>query len=104
MSKSVVFAREALAEENALMMIDETSICEAHFGEADPEAVDKEWEEFAKLVETKKQRQEQAFYPCPAEEDYVSTLVRKSRKRRAVAGLAGGWRRVLVDCEVEVFF
>lgn len=50
---------------------------EAHYGEEDQEAVDKEWEEFAKLVNLKTKRQEQAFYPCPPqEEDYVSTIVR----------------------------
>lgn len=49
---------------------------EAHFGEEDHEATDKEWEEFAKLVKMRKKRQEQAFYPCPPpEEDYVSTVV-----------------------------
>lgn len=50
---------------------------EALFGEADYVATDKEWEEFAKLVEKKKKMQDQAaFYPCPPqEEDYVSPLV-----------------------------
>lgn len=50
---------------------------EAQFGEEDREAVDNEWDEFSKLVQKKKKRQEQAFYPCPPlDEDYVSTIVR----------------------------
>lgn len=50
---------------------------EAQFGEADPDSVDREWGEFAKLVEKKRKRQEQSFYPFPPqEEDYVNTLVR----------------------------
>lgn len=51
---------------------------EAHYGEEDQEAIDKEWEEFAKLVKLRSKRQEQAFYPCPPpqEDDYDNTLVR----------------------------
>lgn len=50
---------------------------EGYFGEDDPHATDKEWDDFAKLVEKKRSRTAQAFYPCPQqEEDYVSTLVR----------------------------
>lgn len=50
---------------------------EAQYGEEDQSAVDKEWEEFSKLVEIRKKRQEQAFYPCPPpEDDEVNNLVR----------------------------
>lgn len=62
-------------------MIDDAK-SEAHFGEPDPESIDKEWDEFANLVEKRKKRQESAFYPCPApEDDYVNTLVRKSIRK-----------------------
>lgn len=55
----------------------EYNASEGYFGEDDPDATDKEWDDFAKLVEKKRKPQEQAFYPCPPqEEDYVSTLVR----------------------------
>lgn len=53
---------------------------EAHYGEEDQEMIDKEWEEFAKLVKLRNKRQEQAFYPCPPQdEDYVNTIVRKKK-------------------------
>lgn len=50
---------------------------EAHYGEE--EAIDREWEEFAKLVDMRKKRLEEqrnTFYPSPQqEEDYESTIV-----------------------------
>lgn len=50
---------------------------EAHYGEE--EAIDREWEEFAKLVEMRNKRLEEqrnTFYPSPQrEEDYESTIV-----------------------------
>lgn len=54
-------------------------VYDAYYGEGDAEAVDKEWEEFAKLVDIRNKRRDQqnTFYPCPApEEDYESTIVR----------------------------
>lgn len=58
-------------------------ISEAHFGEDNHEEVDKEWEEFAMLLEKKKNRQEQPFYPCPPqEEDYINTLVSVKEYRK----------------------
>lgn len=57
------------------------ALFEAHYGEGDADAIDREWEEFAKLVDLRNKRQEQlqqnTFYPSPAtEEDYESTIVR----------------------------
>lgn len=58
---------------------------EAHYGEE--EAIDKEWEEFAKQVELRNKRLEEqrnTFYPSPQqEEDYESTIV--SPKTKALA-------------------
>lgn len=50
---------------------------DAHFGEGNQEETDKEWEDFAKLVDQKKRNSAQTFYPCPPPEDvdYVQTLV-----------------------------
>lgn len=51
---------------------------EAHFSEGNTEETDKEWEDFAKLLEEQKRKQSQTFYPCPPPEDvedYVQTLV-----------------------------
>lgn len=57
---------------------------EAHYGEE--EAIDKEWEEFAKLVEMRKKRLEEqrnTFYPSPQqEEDYESTIVSDDFKNK----------------------
>lgn len=57
---------------------------EAHYGEE--EAIDKEWEEFAKLVERRNKRieeQRNTFYPSPQqEEDYESTIVRCGFSRK----------------------
>lgn len=58
---------------------------EAHYGE--DEAIDKEWEEFAKLVEMRNKRLEEqrnTFYPSPLqpEEDYESTIVSRENKAR----------------------
>lgn len=48
----------------------ENTESEAHFGEEDCAAIDKEWEEFSKLLQHRtKQRRAQAFYPCPPPED-----------------------------------
>ncbi|KAF5285463.1 hypothetical protein FQA39_LY16637 [Lamprigera yunnana] len=45
-------------------------VSEAHFGEEDYTAVDKEWEEFSKLLQHRtKEKRAQAFYPCPPPED-----------------------------------
>lgn len=56
---------------------------EAHYGEE--EAVDREWEEFAKLVEMKNKRieeQRNTFYPSPQqEEDYESTIVSATKTK-----------------------
>lgn len=49
-----------------------------YYGEHDAEATDREWEEFAKLVEMKNKKREQqnTFYPSPStEEEYESTIV-----------------------------
>lgn len=46
--------------------------------EENQEEHDKEWEDFAKLLEKKKRNSTQIFYPCPPPEDvdeYVQTLV-----------------------------
>lgn len=50
---------------------------EAHFNEGNSEETDKEWEDFAKLLEQQRRKQSQTFYPCPPPEDvedYVQTL------------------------------
>lgn len=50
----------------------------AQYGEENQEEHDKEWEDFAKLLEQKKKNSSQIFYPCPPSEDvedYVQTLV-----------------------------
>lgn len=51
---------------------------DARYGEDNYEEHDKEWEDFAKLLEKKKTNSSQIFYPCPPMEDvedYVQTLV-----------------------------
>lgn len=51
---------------------------DAYYGEGNQEENDKEWEDFAKLLEQKKRNSSQIFYPCPLSEDvedYVQTLV-----------------------------
>ncbi|CAG9814810.1 unnamed protein product [Phaedon cochleariae] len=48
-----------------------------HFGD-DQDETDKEWEDFTKLLEQKKKKSSQAFYPCPPPEDvedYVQTMM-----------------------------
>ncbi|CAH0549331.1 unnamed protein product [Brassicogethes aeneus] len=66
----------------------------AQFGEDDPDATDKEWEEFEYLLSKKRKRQEQSFYPCPPpqeEDEYVNTLMygRYSRQLGEFAKLEG---------------
>ncbi|KAJ8917377.1 hypothetical protein NQ315_002401 [Exocentrus adspersus] len=51
---------------------------DAHLGEDSTEETDKEWEDFAKLLEQQRRKQSQNFYPCPPPEDvedYVQTLM-----------------------------
>lgn len=51
---------------------------DAFYGEENQAEHDKEWEDFAKLLEQKKKNPAQIFYPCPPPEDvedYVQTLV-----------------------------
>lgn len=57
---------------------------EAHFGEMDYQAVDKEWEEFSRLMRKRDRKKTQTFYPCPPpeEEDDVSNLVSERKGRR----------------------
>lgn len=48
----------------------ENTVSEAHFGEEDYAVVDKEWEEFGKLLQVRrKERKAQTFYPCPPPEE-----------------------------------
>ncbi|CAH1103822.1 unnamed protein product, partial [Psylliodes chrysocephalus] len=50
----------------------------SYYGEDNSEDLDKEWEDFTKLLDKKKRNSSQGFYPCPPPEDvedYVQTIM-----------------------------
>lgn len=59
---------------------------EAQLGEVDYQAVDKEWEEFSRLMRRRNRKREQSsFYPCPPpeEDDDVNNLVSTTNNPRS---------------------
>ncbi|XP_072383243.1 chloride channel protein 2-like isoform X1 [Diabrotica undecimpunctata] len=67
---------------------------DSYYGEDNAEDLDKEWEDFTKLLEKKKRNSSQGFYPCPPPEDvedYVQTLMygRYSKQLGELAKLEG---------------
>ncbi|CAG9861445.1 unnamed protein product [Phyllotreta striolata] len=51
---------------------------DSYYGEENAEDLDKEWEDFTKLLEKKKKNSSQGFYPCPPSEDvdeYVQSFM-----------------------------
>lgn len=66
---------------NFFLKMDQTE-SEAQFGELDYRAVDREWEEFSRLMRRRDRRREQSsFYPCPPpeEDDDVNNLVSSTK-------------------------